>query len=196
MANSYDEIVGMIRKIVLDVVRYNVPRLGIVSQVIDNVGKARILVLIPSLGWDTDDTGAWCGVIEKNGLITPNVGDYVIIQFVDGDRDLPVYMGKATYMKNMLPDAYTNENLQILFENRKRNFSIRYNETNEVLSIGEGNESFLKGDTFDTWLTNILKTVFDAHVHTGVTTGAGTSGPPAAGLTTPTNHLSDRIKGE
>ena len=99
-------------------------------------------------------------------------------------------------MKDMLPDAYVDENTQILFENRNKGFSIRYAEESGMLSIGEGNESFLKGDTFDTWLTNTLKAIFDAHVHTGVSTGGGTSGPPVTGLTTPSGHLSDTIKGE
>lgn len=197
MANSFDELIGMIRKVVLDVVRYNVPRLGIVSKIADiESGKARILVLIPSLGWDTDEKGAWCGIIESNGLITPNVGDYVIIQFLDGDRDLPVYMGKATQMKDMLPNSYVDENTQILFENRAKDFSIRYDEANELLNIGVANESFVKGDTLNTWITGTLKPYIDSHVHPGVTTGGGSTLPPAVGITAPSNYLSERIKGE
>lgn len=196
MSSKADDFITIISKIVLDVTRFNVPRMGQVSKIDDSDGKGRVLVHIPSLGWITDDIGAWCFPVDKKSLITPAVGDWVIVQWIDGNMDLPIYTGVDSKMKDMLPDAYTDENNQIIFENRGRDFSIRYDETGEILNIGAGTESFLKGDTFDAWITGTLKAYIDAHVHTGVVAGGANSGPPLAPITAPTGHLSDKIKGE
>ena len=70
------------------------------------------------------------------------------------------------------------------------------NITGTNINLLGADEAFLKGDTFDTWITGTLKTIFDAHTHTGVTAGGGTSGTTATPLIAPTNHLSTTIKGE
>ena len=196
MSSKAGNFSSMILNLILKTTRFHVPRLGTVSKIDDAEGRGRILVHIPSLGWTTDEKGCWCFPIDKKSLITPAVGDWVIVQWVDGNMDLPVYTGISTRMKDMLPAAYTDENEQILFENREKDFSVRYDETGEVLNIGAGTESFVKGDTLDTWITGTLKALYDLHQHTGVVAGAALSGPPSAGLTAPTNHLSDKIKGE
>lgn len=197
MSSKTDTFIGIITKLIMEITRFNVPRMGQVSKIDDPDGKARVLVHIPSLGWNTDDIGAWCYPIDKKALITPEVGTWVIVMWIDGNINLPVYIGIDSKMKDVLPDAYTDENNQILFENQNRDFSIRYDESGGVLNIGAGTESFLKGDTLDAWFTGTLKAYIDTHVHTGVTTGGGSSGPPPPpGLSTPANHLSDKIKGE
>ena len=196
MSSKNDTFSGILAQVVMELTRYNVPRLGQISKIDDPDGKARVLVHIPSLGWMTDDVGAWCYPIDKKALITPEVGTWVIVMWIDGNVNLPVYIGIDSKMKDMLPADYTDEKNQILFENQGRDFSIRYDETNEVLNIGAGSESFLKGDTLDTWITGTLKTYIDTHIHPGVTAGGASTLPPAVGLTAPTNHLSDKIKGE
>lgn len=196
MSTKADQISSIILKLVYEATRYFVPRMGVISKIDDPEGRGRILVNIPSLGWMTDEVGAWCYPIDKKSLITPAVNDWVIVQWIDGDMNLPVYSGISTQMKDMLPAAYTDENGQVLFENRAKDFSIRYDETEEVLKMGAGLESFVLGDTLDTWITGTLKALYDAHTHTGVTVGAGVTGAPAIPLTAPTGHLSDKIKGE
>lgn len=196
MSNKSDEFVTIIAKIIREATKFNVPRLGRISRIDDPESRARILVHIPSLGWDTDDIGAWCFSVDKKSLITPAVGDWVIVQWIDGNIDLPVYTGIDSKMKDMLPAAYTDEKNQVIFENRARDFSMRYDETGEVLNIGAGTQSFVLGDALDTWITGTLKALYDAHTHSGVTVGAGVTGPPAVPLTAPTGHLSDKIKGE
>lgn len=219
MANSYDELLAMFRKIVFENTRYNVPRLGQVSSNIDSEGRARVQVTIPSLGWDTPAKAAWCYPKDKKALVTPAVNDWVIVEFLDGDRDLPIYSGIATQMKDQLPASYSGETSQIIFESDDGT-SVKYDETAKELIIqdthgntitmksGEisitgttikligGTEAFVKGNTFDSWITATLLTVFNAHIHSGVTTGPGVSGPPGTPLTGPINHLSTTIKGE
>lgn len=57
-------------------------------------------------------------------------------------------------------------------------------------------EAFLNGTTFDSWLSTTLKTIFDAHVHPGVTSGGASTAPTVTPLTLPSGHLSTKIKGE
>lgn len=193
MSSKADNLSTIIYRLILEVTRFKVPRLGQVSKIDDPEDRGRILVHIPSLGWNTDDIGAWCFPIDKKSLITPAVNDWVIVQWIDGNINMPVYIGMSARMKDMLPSAYTDENEQVIFENRAKDFSIRYDESGEVLSIGAGTERLVLGDALDTWFTGTLKAVYDAHIHPE--TGAST-GPPTVPLTAPTNYLSDKIKGE
>lgn len=62
------------------------------------------------------------------------------------------------------------------------------------VELGAGSEAMLLGDTLETWITSTLKTIFDAHVHTGVTTGGGSSGAPATPLTAPSGIKSTKHK--
>ena len=63
-------------------------------------------------------------------------------------------------------------------------------------------ESFVLGDTLDTWITNTLKTMVDGHIHaTTATVGPSTTvlgviSSPTTQLSVPSGHLSDKIKGE
>lgn len=79
-----------------------------------------------------------------------------------------------------------------IFEMKSGEISI----TGSKINLLGATESFLKGDTFDTWLSTTLKASYDTHTHTGVTAGGAVSGPPALPLTAPSNHLSSTIKGE
>jgi len=57
-------------------------------------------------------------------------------------------------------------------------------------------ESFVKGDTFNTWLISTLLVAFNTHTHSGVTSGPSSTGTPSTVLTSPINYLSTKIKGE
>jgi len=103
-----DELTGLIQRAANIANRYNVPRLGLVTQEQDAAQQFRFVVQIPSLGWDTNDTAAKCNVIDTKKYVSPAVGDYVIVQFVDGSRDFPVIIGSANYMKDMITKNYTS----------------------------------------------------------------------------------------
>ena len=206
MSSKADDFITIISKIILEITRFNVPRMGQVSKIDDPDDKGRILVHIPSLGWITDDIGAWCFPVDKKSLITPAVGDWVIVQWIDGNMDLPVYTGISSRMKDMLPDSYTDENNQILFENRKRDFSVRYDETGEVLNMGDGSERFVKGDTAktemdkDQALMNALQTSINVWVPVpgdgGIALKTALAGFLGLGQANYANILSDKIKWE
>ena len=57
-------------------------------------------------------------------------------------------------------------------------------------------EALVKGDTLENWLKNTLVSIFNAHVHSGVTTGPGSSGAPTVPLTNPVGIKSANHKVE
>lgn len=205
--NSFDDLRTMLLTIILKATKFNVPRIGQVSQIEDPEKKGRILVHIPSLGWDTDDKGAWCFPKQPVGLKTRNKKDYVVVEFLDGDINLPVYSGIATNMKDMLPKNYESASTQVLFENWEKDFAIVYDESQEILKFGEADESYVKGDTAKPELQkNVdaltqLKTDLTAWVPVPTDGGAALKTILSAGFLTKSfadlnDILSERIKGE
>lgn len=189
MSTKADEFSSIIYDLILKATRFFVPRLGQVSKIDDSEGRGRILVHIPSLGWTTDDTGAWCFPDDKKSLITPAVGDWVIVQWIDGNIDLPVYTGISTRMKDMLPANYEDENTQIIFEDKNRETCIKYDEANKLLTalvngnitfedqagnqirMENGNIIFKSGDA-STWTPCIIgNCIFSGAPHGGTVAG-------------------------
>ena len=64
-----------------------------------------------------------------------------------------------------------------------------------LLNIFGATESYVKGNTFDTWLTTSIIT-YNTHAHAGVTSGPSSTAVPSATITPPVNYLSSKIKGE
>lgn len=145
--NAFNELTRMINKLILAATRFHVPRLGKVSKIDDELKKGRILVHIDSLGWDTDNKGAWCYPKDKKGIIIPRLGDYVIVEFLDGNKDFPIYTGIATQMKDMLPKSFDgNSNTQILFESQDNKTVIKIDELISEINILSKNVIILKID--------------------------------------------------
>lgn len=154
MANSFDEVSRMIIKLIKDATRYCVPRIGQVSKITDPEGRGRILVHIPSLGWDTDANGAWCFPKDKNAIVTPAKGKWVLVEFIDGSMDFPVYSGMATQMKDMLPENYEDDNTQIVFESNNQGVIIKALESAKELLVEAVTKAILKGGGLSIELTS------------------------------------------
>ncbi len=204
MAGALDNIVDIIQQITSEQFKYMVPRLGQVVDLTDPLGKGRINVTIPSLGWDTADKGAWCWSRDKNSLITPALNDWVMVQWMDGQSEFPVYSGVATEMFEMLPDAYDgNNNTYVIFEEpSSEKIKLVYNAISDILEIGKSgfSEAARKEDevkstsvedsTFWTWLVTTLVTTFNTHTH--VESGA-TTAPPLPSLAAAPSDLTGKI---
>lgn len=145
-----DNLSDIIEAIVAPLLKYAVPRLGQIKDLNDPVKKGRVLVTIDSLGWDTNEKGAWCYPKDKKSIITPEKGDFVLVEWLDGMSDIPMYSGVANNMKDMLPKAYDgNPDNQILFEGRDGKVKMQYNESSDEMLIGKTDfrESARKDDT-------------------------------------------------
>lgn len=133
-----DGLSDIVEAIVAPLFKYAVPRLGEIKDLNDPAKKGRVLVTINSLGWDTNEKGAWCYPKDKKSVVTPEVGDFVIVEWVDGMPDIPMYSGVANNMKDMLPHAYDGSaDNQVLFEGRDAKIKVQYNETDDEMLIGK-----------------------------------------------------------
>lgn len=133
-----DTFTGIINKIVNYNLKFLVPREGQVKDLKDPLKKGRVLVVIPALGWDTNDKGAWCSTVDKNLLSTVKIDDWLIIQFVDGDSTTPICIGKSTRIKDQLPKNYDGEpTTHILFESPEDKIMLKYDEKKDLLQIGK-----------------------------------------------------------
>jgi len=121
---EYDELIALIQKAANIGHRYSVPRLGQVTQEFDSTQQFRFLVQIPSLGWDTDDKASKCNVSDTKGYTAPLVGDYVIVQFIDGNLNFPIITGSANYMKDMVTKS-RGVGTDVLYEQADK-FKITY----------------------------------------------------------------------
>jgi len=204
MAGPLDNIIDIINTITKEQFKYMVPRLGQVIDLLDPVSKGRVKVTVPSLGWDTPEKGAWCWSRDKNSMITPALNDWVMVQWMDGKSDFPLYSGIATEMSDMLPDAYDgNNNTYVLFEEpESEKIKISYNALTDILEIGkEGfSEAARKDDeikstsvedaTFWTFISTLF-TVFNTHVH--ATAAPGPPVPPVPLLVSSPSDLTGKI---
>lgn len=112
---EYDELTALIQKAANISNKYVVPRIGIVTKEFDSEQQYRFLVQIPYIGWDTDDKAARCNVCDTKGYTAPVVGDYVIVQFIDGNLNYPVITGSANYMKDMVTKS-REVGIDVLYE--------------------------------------------------------------------------------
>ena len=108
---------GLIREIVRSSVKYIRHYIGEVADNEDTLNLGRVLIIIQELGWDTKDKGSWAFPRDKHSMSVPKIGDWVEMYFINGDPNLPVYMGIANEIKDMVPENYTgNVKEHILFE--------------------------------------------------------------------------------
>lgn len=135
-----------IEKIIRRNTRYSTPRLGQVISLDDPTKKGRVLASVPYLGADTDDRAVWVYAAQNSALVTPSVGDWIIIMWLDGRGNgggdiRPFYVGQALWMSEQIPKSYTDENSQVLFEGQDNSIHITYDESTQKMEIG--NQGFL-----------------------------------------------------
>ncbi len=135
--------------------------------------------------------------IQEYGLETyPTVDDNseVVILFPNGNRDngVVVKIGNREYRPTDLSEGgvclYNFAGTKVWL---KADNTIKVEA--DAINMLAATESFLKGDTFDTWITGTLKSLYDVHTHTHP---FGATGPPIVPLVAPSGHLSTKIKGE
>ena len=190
---------------------------GEIVDINDILNKGRIKIAIAELGFDTPDLGIWCNPRQGNSLTLPKVGQYAEVYFLNGDRTRPVYLYPVSEIQGNTPQNYTTTSDNIIFEdpnnpdafikydsavqllqmfNDPNSFKIDYQ--NGIVTILNGTESFVLGDSFLSWLNNFITTIFNLHTHPYVDTpvGASVTSPPTQQGTSPTNILSQFIKGK
>jgi len=143
-------LLELLRRIVWAETRYLRHYMAQVVNVTDPDGGAQVKVVCYDLGFDTEDKGLWCSARNKNAVITPKVGDWVEIYFMNGDQNRPVFLAGASDMEKMLPKNYDGKaTTQVLFEDGENKIHEVYDALANELKIGNSDfrECARKNDT-------------------------------------------------
>ncbi len=174
MSVGLDTFTGIIRTIIQNEFKYMTPRRGQVVDIADPVNKGRVLVTIPMFGWDTNDKGVWCRPIDVNAMKNPNINDWVIVIWVDGNPDDAICLGQDFSMKDMKPVEYIDTDTQVLYRDIDEKIKMLYNKNTDVLEIGKSDfkEASRKEDAVRVTIPS----------GTFIVSVSGGSGAPAVGV--------------
>jgi hypothetical protein len=193
--------VGIIKTIIWEETKYLRHYYG---QVIDNLdieSKGKVKVLVPELGWDTPFSAAWATPRQLHSMTVPLIGEYVEIYFMGGDAALPVYIGQMNDMLLQLPNAFDGKpTTHVPFESPLLKSFIKFDDLLGkiildalFIEIGAGAvEPMVLGTQLQTFLTTLVTTVYNLHVHTitDPISGPLISGPPNPTTVAPAGILS------
>lgn len=187
----------MVAEIVRTETRYLRHYIGTVAKNIDPESMRRVLVTIPSLGWDTENVGAWCFPRQGHSLVIPSVGEAVEVYFIEGNLNRPVYLSIATEQTRGIPKIWKSETDDIIFESpKKKNYIKHDDKTGEMDLKAEtitlidpaATEYAVLGTQLNTYLTTLV-TAINALFATKLD-GGGAAGI----LTLPSGLLSAKVK--
>ena len=184
-----------------------------IGEIVDNkdvLNKGRVKVTLPEIGMYTPDLALWCFPRQSMQMCIPNIGQWAEVYFINGDRSKPVYIYPVAEITGNIPEGYKGlVSNQILYESPKNKDCIKYDDAEGTLEVSlkkdlnilceeinllDGDESFVLGDALQSFFDTFI-TLLNAHIHSGVVTGTGSSGS-TSGFTPPTDILSDVIKGK
>ena len=153
----------------------------------DPMLKGRVSVLIYELGWTDPEIAIWCFPRFNNSCIIPEVGDWVEVYFIAGNRQRPVYLPFASEVKGMESITHSgNPSQKVLFEGRLTGSNIVYDESADILTIFKGSDFAVRYSKLETAF-NELKSKFNTHTHGGVLAGSAftvaTATPSIADIT-------------
>jgi hypothetical protein len=121
---------------------------GKVVDVNDSEKMGRILVQVPSLGWDDNEKAIWCNPSDKNSIITPKVDDWVRIGFSEGSIDRAYYFGCVNEIQNILPAEFDgNATTQIIFQDNNDEVFLKYDEQQKILQISDSHGNIITMDS-------------------------------------------------
>lgn len=177
------DIRGLLAMVIHEETQFMKHYLGLVADNKDELGRGRVLVTIPELGFDTAAQGLWCWPRQADSLSVPEPDSYVEVYFMGGHPDRPVYLsytsemlGSELSLHNKVPES------RVIFESPKTKEGIHYDDKTKKLVIKGGDEPLVLGNKIVTSL-NTLITELKAHVHPYVDTpvGASNTSAPAPG---------------
>ena len=142
-------------------------QIGIVKKVHDDPnGNSRILIEIPGLEGESE--GVWARVLQRyatNGageMVFPEVGDEIILGFLNGNPQFPIVLGSLFSQSNVSPFEIEENNNIKSFISREQ-LSLSYDEEKKEISLSTpaGNKIILsdnkKGIRFEDQNGNVLE---------------------------------------
>lgn len=183
---SYSQL-GMIREIVREETRYLRHYIGEVVDVADVLRHGRVKVVVPELGWDTPDLGAWCNPRQLHQRTVPAVGSWVEIYFTQGDVNRPVYMGMVAEVRDVrtTPASFVSAETHVLFEDPDDSSRIVRDAAGNLLletdqgtvQINGSSKSLVTHADLNTALQTFITAL---NLHTHPTAATGPPSPPTA----------------
>lgn len=166
---------GAIEQIVREETRYLRHYFGTVLRNDDELGRGRVLVSVPELGWNTEDQGAWCFPRQIHALSVPAVDEIVEVYFMAGDVNRPVYLGLPADFAGNLPPSYVDPTTHVIFEDPEESTLIRWDGSNLDLGKSDHLEAARQTDTVEVTIP----------IGTVIIAVSGGSGSPAVGTPNP-----------
>lgn len=170
-----EELRSLIKEEVIFLQHY----IGEVHDNVDPMQKGRISVLIYELGWDDPEIAIWCFPRFNNSCIIPEVGDWVEVYFIAGNRQRPVYLPFASEVAGMESKTHSGVPSQkVLFEGRQTGSNIVYDESTDILTIFKGSDFAVRYSKLELAF-NTLKDDYNnfkaLHKHGGITAGGAST---------------------
>ncbi|XYI01023.1 phage baseplate assembly protein V [Sorangium sp. So ce1128] len=162
--------------------------IGVVTARNDKLRLGRVKVRYPTLG---DIESEWARVLVPYGgaghgfKAIPEVGDEVVVGFIEGDPKLPIILGSLYSEKNAPPLRQDNDvrvlespgNHRITLSDAPRPGGKITLESGDVRLGGENSiHPAVLGDALQQFLAQLL-TSLSSHTHTSLPTGGPTSPP-------------------
>lgn len=212
LADKTDSVYGMICEIVRRETLYLRHYMGQVLSQTDERNIGIVQVSVPELGWTTGDIAPWCYPRQRHSMSVPEIGEWVEVYFLNGDRNRPVYIANCGELskddnKYCIPEWYTGDpKLRVIYQSPTSGKGIKLDDTQNIMTIDSENivmidgstEPFVLGTQLENYLKNLVDTELNAHTHQYVDTPVGPSmtNPPSKAMTAPTGILSTKIKGQ
>ena len=133
-------------------------------------------------------------IVDADDLNRFELTDCIAIPGLWSFKNTPI----VTVNDNDFYISYQNSKIQIvkdtgeiIIENAAG--KVKITAAGEFIML-DGTEPMVLGTVFDTWVTSILLTLYNAHTHS--IPAGGSTNPPSVPLTPPINYLSTLIKGK
>ncbi len=175
------DLLGLLRGLIARETRFLRHYLGEVRDVTDPLNRGRVLVHIKELGWTEDSSGAWCWPRDRHSMDVPMVGEWVEVYFMGGDPTRPVYLGRATEIKDQGPPRdFSGPKVRVLLEDPDSGDTLKYE--NGAYCLAGDTKNLVTHAELDSALQNLV-TWINGHVHPTAASGPpSTPTPPLASL--------------
>lgn len=182
MPSSGTDILEEIRRIVIDETKYMRPYFGEVLFNVDPIEpkSGAIQALVDELGWSDPTSVGRCLPRFMHGMDVPNIGETVMIYFMDGDPERPVYQGQVAEIFGNVPSSFDGlPSTRILHESPLLGNLIKTDDLTGEITIdpalftilGSGIEPMALGTQLFVFLTALVTAInanvvlFNTHVH-------------------------------
>ena len=131
---------GYIEDVVRQQLRGALSYWGEVMKRNDGAETGKVLVTIPALGFYTEDQAVWAAPARIHGLVVPDVGERVMVSFVEGDQGRPVYWGQAHWLKGATAAAYDGPDKVVLYQDPDEGLTVTYDRSSKSVTVDGGKD--------------------------------------------------------